>query len=47
VFIPTDPGEIQADPEGTAEFPEPNPDKEPEIEEPDTDKENEEEEQND
>lgn len=39
VFIPTEPGDIENDPEGLNEHPEPNPDKEIEVIEVDTDKE--------
>ncbi len=37
LFIPTQPGEIENDPEGGDEYPEPYPLTEPQIKEPDTD----------
>jgi hypothetical protein len=41
VFVPSEPGDIENDPEGLDEHPEPNPDKEIEKIEVDTDKEDE------
>lgn len=43
VFNPTQPADVENDPEGQDEFPEPNPDKETEVNEEDTDKEDNEE----